>query len=76
MTSGCGPEIPKCGGFEKAMLRNVWFSKGDNSQLMFFFSPRRVIPDSPSSILDVEIDYNALSIKMRTSTRIIPLGKP
>ena len=37
MTSGCGPEIPKFGVFEKAMLRNVWFSKGDNSQLMFLF---------------------------------------
>jgi len=47
MTSGGGPEIPKFGVFKKAILQNVWVSKGDNFKFMFFFSPRQVISDSP-----------------------------
>ena len=52
MTSGGRPEIPNPGYLKKAMLRNLWFSKGGNFKFMFVFFPRRVISDSPSIILD------------------------
>jgi len=64
MTTGGGPEIPKFGVLKKTILRNLWFSKGDNFKFTFFFSPRQVISDSPSIILDVKTNEKALSIKM------------
>ena len=36
-TSGGRPEIPKFGVSKKAMLRNVWFSKGDTFRFMYLF---------------------------------------
>ena len=37
ITSGGGPEIPKSGVSKKAMLQNLWFSKGDNFKFIYFF---------------------------------------